>query len=146
MRNRLGHFGVVLIIGLFFGLSFSSAAFSSEPGQKRYPGLAKQLDLSKDQARQLKEARQNFHTQNAAEISRIKQQQEALEALRKTPDSKEQRVALRTDLQSSRQALHQQREAYRQTILTPEQQAKLSSLRQQYREQHKKPASTSAAE
>jgi Spy/CpxP family protein refolding chaperone len=98
-------------------------------------GGIQQLGLSEQQKAQLKTARETFRKENAPAIESIKSKFQQLKQLGKDPANQSQRQALLSQIKQERKALMEKRKASMQGILTPEQQSKWESIKQQCKAQ-----------
>jgi Spy/CpxP family protein refolding chaperone len=96
----------------------------------------KQLGLTDQQKQQLKEAHKTFKEQNSAAIESLKAKHQQLKQLGKDQANQAQRQQLLSEIKQERSALMEKKKASMQGILTPEQQSKWETLKQQCKAQH----------
>lgn len=150
LNNRLSSLalGLMLASSVALPMAFAqdNATTNAQPGaataqEGKHHGMhhcetMKQLGLSDQQKQQLKEAHKAFREQNAAAIESLKAKHEQLKQLGKSQANQAQRQQLLSEIKQERSALMEKRKASMQGILTPEQQAKWETLKQQCKAQH----------
>lgn len=103
-------------------------------------GMMKELNLTEAQKQEFKARKEAFRKENAAAIDSLKAKHEQLKQLGTDAVNSEKVKQLRTELHTERNALHEKRKAAMKGILTPEQEQKLETMKQQHRAEHgKKP-------
>ena len=106
--------------------------------QQHKDEFAKKLNLTQAQQQTLKEKRESFRLANKAQLDAMRQQHETLRGYFKsgkanTPEA----IALKKQLESERNAIHQQHLAMMQSVLTPEQMAQFTQMKSEWQNKHK---------
>jgi Spy/CpxP family protein refolding chaperone len=105
-------------------------------GKHKRCAAMKELGLSDEQKAKLKESHKAFKEQNQAAIDSLKSKYQQLKQLDKNEANAAQRKQLLSEIKQEKAALQEKRKASMQGILTPEQQSKWQSLKQQCKAKH----------
>lgn len=101
--------------------------------------MMSKLNLTADQKQKLQTLESSFRQEHAADIEALKAKMDKMKELRQSGKaSKDEISALRKEIQALRDPLHAKRDSMLKTVLTPEQQQKLESMKQEMKAKHGK--------